>query len=47
MTVQSGTPAFWSFLVFYVLCIGVTWAVYLRPRPALVGSTDAAAMARV
>lgn len=47
MTVQSGTPAFWSFLVFYVLCIGVTWAVYLRPRPALVGSTDAAATARV
>lgn len=47
MTVQSGTPAFWSFLVFYVLCIGVTWAVYLRPRPVLVGSTDAAAMARV
>ncbi|ALE85146.1 nitrate/nitrite transporter [Pseudonocardia sp. HH130629-09] len=47
MTVQSGTPAFWSFLVFYVLCIGVTWAVYLRSRPALVGSTDAAAMARV
>lgn len=47
MTVQSGTPAFWSFLVFYVLCIGVTWAVYLRRRPALVGSTDAAAMARV
>lgn len=47
MTVQSGTPAFWSFLAFYVLCIGVTWAVYLRPRPAPVGSTEAAAMARV
>ncbi|GAA4993512.1 nitrate/nitrite transporter [Pseudonocardia tropica] len=47
MTVQSGTPAFWSFLAFYVLCIGVTWAVYLRPRPAPAGSTEAAAMARV
>lgn len=47
MTVQSGTPAFWGFLAFYVLCIGVTWAVYLRPRPALVGDTEAAAMARV
>lgn len=31
LTVQSGTPAFWSFLAFYVACIGVTWAVYLRP----------------
>ncbi|WP_224389412.1 NarK/NasA family nitrate transporter [Pseudonocardia sp. ICBG1293] len=47
MTVQSGTPAFWSFLAFYVLCIGVTWAVYLRPRAARVGNTEAAAMARV
>lgn len=47
MTVQSGTPAFWSFLAFYVLCIGVTWAVYLRPRPAPAGSTGAVATARV
>ncbi|MFP5023192.1 nitrate/nitrite transporter [Pseudonocardia phyllosphaerae] len=47
-TVHSGTPAFWSFLIFYVVCIGVTWAVYLRPLPVLVGGrTEAAAMARV
>ncbi|MEU9117704.1 nitrate/nitrite transporter [Streptomyces sp. NPDC048483] len=27
----SGTPAFVSFLVCYVVCGAVTWAVYLRP----------------
>ncbi|MER7399234.1 nitrate/nitrite transporter [Streptomyces sp. NPDC000151] len=32
MTAGSGTPAFVSFLVFYALCLAVTWAVYLR-RP--------------
>ncbi|GAA1389456.1 nitrate/nitrite transporter [Pseudonocardia kongjuensis] len=36
LTVESGTPAFWSFLAFYVVCIGVTWAVYLRPKQASV-----------
>jgi MFS transporter, NNP family, nitrate/nitrite transporter len=30
---QSGAPAFWSFLVFYLVCTAVTVAVYLR-RPA-------------
>jgi MFS transporter, NNP family, nitrate/nitrite transporter len=30
----SGDPAFWSFLAFYAVCAGVTWAVYLRPAPA-------------
>jgi MFS transporter, NNP family, nitrate/nitrite transporter len=30
----SGDPAFWSFLGFYVVCMLVTWAVYLRPVPA-------------
>ncbi|HLU57362.1 MAG TPA: nitrate/nitrite transporter [Pseudonocardia sp.] len=31
---QSGDPAFWSFLVFYVVCIVVTYVVYLRPVPS-------------
>jgi NNP family nitrate/nitrite transporter-like MFS transporter len=34
MTAQSGDPAFWSFLAFYVVCIAVTYVVYLRPVPA-------------
>jgi NNP family nitrate/nitrite transporter-like MFS transporter len=34
MTAQSGDPAFWSFLAFYVVCIVVTYVVYLRPVPA-------------
>ncbi|WP_069885923.1 nitrate/nitrite transporter [Streptomyces luteocolor] len=34
-TVGSGTGAFLSFLGFYAVCSGVTWAVYLRrPRAA-------------
>lgn len=43
--VQSGTPAFWAFLAFYLACIGVTWAVYLRPVQAAV--PGGAAPARV
>lgn len=41
----SGVPAFWAFLAFYVLCIGLTWAVYLRPgrAPAPVGAAPARA----
>ncbi|QRP45030.1 NarK/NasA family nitrate transporter [Amycolatopsis sp. FDAARGOS 1241] len=31
---HSGVPAFVGFLVFYAVCVGVTWAVYLR-KPAL------------
>jgi MFS transporter, NNP family, nitrate/nitrite transporter len=34
LTAKSGDPAFWSFLAFYVVCIAVTYAVYLRPVPA-------------
>jgi MFS transporter, NNP family, nitrate/nitrite transporter len=34
LTTQSGDPAYWSFLVFYLLCAVVTYAVYLRPAPA-------------
>ncbi|MFJ8074639.1 nitrate/nitrite transporter [Streptomyces sp. NPDC096176] len=45
-TAGTGTAAFVSFLVFYALCSGVTWAVYLR-RPVVVpvrtAQTEAAA----
>ena len=34
LTAQSGEPAYWSFLVFYLVCAVVTYAVYLRPLPA-------------
>jgi NNP family nitrate/nitrite transporter-like MFS transporter len=30
----SGDPAFFSFLAFYVVCVVVTYVVYLRPVPA-------------
>ncbi|WP_369217778.1 MFS transporter, partial [Streptomyces flavofungini] len=45
-TVGSGTGAYAAFLVFYGVCAGVTWAVYLRRRPApgrRVSGTDAEA----
>jgi NNP family nitrate/nitrite transporter-like MFS transporter len=29
----SGDPAFWSFLAFYMVCVVVTYVVYLRPVP--------------
>lgn len=32
-TAGTGTGAFVSFLAFYALCFGVTWAVYLRGAP--------------
>ncbi|APY88041.1 NarK/NasA family nitrate transporter [Streptomyces alfalfae] len=32
--VGSGTGAYLAFLAFYGVCAGVTWAVYLRRRPA-------------
>jgi MFS transporter, NNP family, nitrate/nitrite transporter len=34
LTAQTGDAAYWSFLAFYVVCAGVTFAVYLRPAPA-------------
>jgi MFS transporter, NNP family, nitrate/nitrite transporter len=34
LTAGSGDPAFWSFLAFYVVCVVVTYVVYLRPTPA-------------
>ncbi|QOV38003.1 NarK/NasA family nitrate transporter [Streptomyces ferrugineus] len=33
LSVGSGTGAFVAFLIYYAVCFGVTWAVYLR-RPA-------------
>jgi NNP family nitrate/nitrite transporter-like MFS transporter len=29
---KSATTAFWVFLAFYVVCVGVTWAAYVRRR---------------
>jgi MFS transporter, NNP family, nitrate/nitrite transporter len=31
----SGTPAFWGFLAFYVVCTAVTYAVYVRAPKAV------------
>jgi NNP family nitrate/nitrite transporter-like MFS transporter len=33
LVTKAGDAAFWSFFAFYVVCVGVTWAVYLRPEP--------------
>lgn len=33
ITTRSGEPAYWSFLVFYLVCVAVTYTVYLRPAP--------------
>ncbi|MGH3564589.1 MAG: nitrate/nitrite transporter [Pseudonocardia sp.] len=33
LTTQSGDSAFWAFLAFYVVCVAVTYVVYLRPAP--------------
>ena len=34
LVTKSGDAAFWSFLVFYGVCVTVTYLVYLRPVPA-------------
>ncbi|KPI32937.1 major facilitator superfamily MFS_1 [Actinobacteria bacterium OV450] len=41
-TEKSGEPAFVAFLGFYVVCVLVTWAVYLRRRPGDAVATAAA-----
>uniref|UniRef100_A0AAU2JPG4 NarK/NasA family nitrate transporter n=1 Tax=Streptomyces sp. NBC_00049 TaxID=2903617 RepID=A0AAU2JPG4_9ACTN len=41
----SGTAAFVTFLGFYAVCCGVTWAVYLR-RPAAAKITDVGVTAK-
>ena len=33
LTAKTGDPAFWAFIAFYVVCIAVTYVVYLRPAP--------------
>ena len=33
LTTKTGDPAFWAFIAFYVVCIAVTYVVYLRPAP--------------
>ncbi|TCK26459.1 nitrate/nitrite transporter [Pseudonocardia endophytica] len=42
LTAKTGAPAFWSFLVFYLLCMAVTWAVYLRSQPVGADRSDVA-----
>lgn len=38
---ESATRAFWVFLAFYLVCIVVTWAVFLRRPTAPAGPTPA------
>jgi NNP family nitrate/nitrite transporter-like MFS transporter len=38
LTTKSGIPAFWSFLMFYGVCVAVTYVVYLRRAPVTVAS---------
>ena len=33
LTAKSGDPAFWSFLAYYLVCVAVTYVVFLRPAP--------------
>ncbi|WP_329314073.1 NarK/NasA family nitrate transporter [Streptomyces sp. NBC_01278] len=40
---QSGEPAFIAFLGFYLVCVLVTWTVYLRRRPGAQAAAAAAA----
>ena len=35
LTAKSGIPAFWSFMIFYALCVVVTYVIYLRRAPAM------------
>ena len=47
---QSATMAFWVFAIFYLVCIAVTWFVFLRRPPSTPTSepsTEAPAPARV
>jgi MFS transporter, NNP family, nitrate/nitrite transporter len=46
LTAKTGDPVFWAFIAFYLVCIAVTYAVYLRPVPVDV-SHPRAAYARV
>ena len=42
LTAKTGDPAFWAFIAFYLVCIAVTYAVYLRPAPVDVAHPRAA-----
>ncbi|SDU89222.1 MFS transporter, NNP family, nitrate/nitrite transporter [Microlunatus sagamiharensis] len=33
LTLKNGDGAYVAFIVFYVVCVVVTWAAFLRPRP--------------
>ncbi|MGH3852748.1 MAG: nitrate/nitrite transporter [Pseudonocardiaceae bacterium] len=40
-TTKSGVPAFWSFMIFYAVCILVIYVAYLRRAPVAVRSEQA------
>jgi NNP family nitrate/nitrite transporter-like MFS transporter len=42
LTAKTGDPAFWAFIAFYLVCIAVTYVVYLRPAPVDVAHPRAA-----
>jgi NNP family nitrate/nitrite transporter-like MFS transporter len=42
LTAKTGDPAFWAFIAFYVVCVVVTYVVYLRPAPVDVAHPRAA-----
>jgi NNP family nitrate/nitrite transporter-like MFS transporter len=33
LTYRTGNVAYLAFIAFYLACMAVTWAVYLRPSP--------------
>jgi NNP family nitrate/nitrite transporter-like MFS transporter len=35
MTTGTGDSAYRVFIAFYVVCVAVTWVVYLRPQAPL------------
>ena len=39
MTTGTGDSAYLVFIAFYVVCVAVTWVVYLRPGPRSAGLT--------
>ena len=48
---KSATMAFWVFLGFYLVCVALTWFVYVRPathgRPDSTTITETPAVARI
>ena len=37
MTTGTGDSAYLVFIAFYVVCVVVTWVVYLRPQARMAG----------